>query len=79
MNDVAWHESQKRVDLPDGRVELQFTVDGLEEILRWVLGFGTEVEVVSPPALRAELFRVAAGIARTHRSRSRQKREGLGG
>jgi predicted DNA-binding transcriptional regulator YafY len=79
LNDVIWHRSQKRLDLADGRVELQFTVDGLGEILRWVLGFGAEVEILGPPELRDEVFRVATRIAREHRPRRRRQGTGVGG
>jgi proteasome accessory factor B len=65
--DGLWHPSQQHVALPDGRAEVHFLVNGLEEILRWVLGFGENVEVLAPEELRNRLFEVASGIARTHR------------
>ena len=92
LNDTIWHSSQKRIDLADGRVDLQFSVDGLDEIVRWVLRFSDQVEVLGPSELRLTLFRASASIARLHRpsrraSRSRSavaaapvaSRTGLGG
>ena len=41
--------------LPDGRVELEFTLGGSLEIARWVRGWGNEVEVQEPAELAARL------------------------
>lgn len=48
-----WHESQETRDLPDGGVEFSVQLGGLDEIVRWILGWGGEAEVVSPKELRA--------------------------
>jgi proteasome accessory factor B len=72
LNDVVWHRSQRRAVLADGRVDLQFVVDGIEEVTRWLLGFGDQVEVLEPPALRRRVFEVAAGVARRHRPARRE-------
>lgn len=50
--EVRWHASQKHEKLKDGRCRMIFRVDGLEEISWWICGYGAEVEVVRPPALR---------------------------
>jgi hypothetical protein len=44
-------------------VDVHFVVDGIEEVLRWVLGFGPHVEVLAPPELRRRLHEVAARVA----------------
>jgi proteasome accessory factor B len=67
LKEARWHPTQRRVDLADGRVELHFVVDGLDEILRWVLGFGDQVEILAPRELRAAVFRVALQMARQSR------------
>jgi predicted DNA-binding transcriptional regulator YafY len=69
LNDAVWHSSQRRVDLPDGQVELHFVVEGLDDLARWVLGFGDAVEVLQPRELVAEIFRQAVVLARAHRPR----------
>src|SRR5206468_12600873 len=56
---TPWHRSQRRELRADGGVDLFFLVDGLEEILRWVLGFGDQVVVLRPQELRARLHEVA--------------------
>ncbi len=67
LNDIHWHHTQRRVELSGGGVDLHFVVDGIEEVLRWVLGFGDQVEVLEPAELKRRLFQVTTGMARRHR------------
>jgi len=53
--EVNWHKTQKIRWDDDGRVIFTATVDGLDEIVWWVLGYGPEVEVLRPPELRKRL------------------------
>ncbi len=50
-----WHESQRERILKDGRLELRFTVNGLEGIRPWIYRWLPQVEVVSPKSLREEI------------------------
>lgn len=49
-----WHRSQKITPLKEDGSEIEFRAElaGLEEITRWVLGFGRHAKVVSPKQLR---------------------------
>lgn len=47
-----WHQSQTECKLPDGRLELKLTIDGLEGIVQWVYSWLPHVEVVAPGELR---------------------------
>lgn len=49
-----WHASQKILLLKDDGSEIEFRAElgGLEEITRWVLGFGRHMKVLSPKKLR---------------------------
>ncbi|MCP4684001.1 MAG: YafY family transcriptional regulator [bacterium] len=47
----------------DGSVMYRVSVSGTDEIRRWILGFGDEAEVLSPPSLREELGRVGLDLA----------------
>jgi len=51
--EVTWHRTQKVSWDEDGCVHFRVTVDGLAEIVWWVLGYGPEVEVIEPAPLRA--------------------------
>lgn len=48
-----WHPSQETsvLDAKGGRVEVRFEAGALEEVVRWVLSFGSKAEVVGPPEL----------------------------
>jgi len=48
----VWHRTQTVEHHAEGDVTLRFTVDGLDEILRWVLGWAGRVRVVKPAELR---------------------------
>ncbi len=50
-----WHDSQRERILKDGRLELRFTVNGLEGIRPWIYRWLPQVEVVSPKSLREEI------------------------
>lgn len=54
-----WHESQETRDLPDGGLEFSVQLGGLDEIVRWILGWGGDAEVVTPKELR-DLVRAKA-------------------
>lgn len=50
-----WHESQRERLLKDGRLELRFTVNGLEGITPWIHRWLPRVEVVGPKKLRDQI------------------------
>jgi predicted DNA-binding transcriptional regulator YafY len=64
MVETMWHPSQTFTTLADGTVRFTARVSGLEEILWWVLGIGSNARVVEPKELRE---RVAAEIRAMHR------------
>lgn len=53
VQEVNWHSSQRVEENGDGSVDITFQVEGLQEISWWILGYGKEAEVISPPELRA--------------------------
>lgn len=52
VRETKWHPTQKAKEHPDGTVTLSFRVDGLEEIVWWVLGWSGRAKVVKPEKLR---------------------------
>jgi len=54
--DTKWHPTQKIRKLRDGGIEFSVTVDGLDEIVWWILGYGYFAKVIEPPELK-ELIR----------------------
>lgn len=64
--DVVWHRTQKLSWNDDGSLDFTVTVDGLREIVWWVLGYGREAEVLRPEKLREMLRDHVAALAATY-------------
>jgi predicted DNA-binding transcriptional regulator YafY len=60
-----WHRSQESF-VRGGRIHLRLRVRLCPEVIQWILGFGPEVRVVDPPALRRRIARLAGQMARVH-------------
>jgi len=52
VTETVWHKTQRAQRLENDSVRLMFTVDGLDEIIWWVLGWSGRVKVVRPNELR---------------------------
>jgi proteasome accessory factor B len=50
----------------DGSVEIAYRVADVDELARWVLGWGAQAEVVAPLELRARIGSLAKGIAQKY-------------
>ena len=53
--EAQWHPSQQVAELADGSLEWRATVAGTIEIRLWILSWGSDVEVLAPPELRADV------------------------
>jgi predicted DNA-binding transcriptional regulator YafY len=53
--EASWHPSQGVTKQPDGSLEWRATVAGIIEIRLWILSWGSDVEVLAPPALRHQV------------------------
>lgn len=49
---VRWHKNQLTERQADGTLLFRVHVSGISEIIWWILGYGDQVEVLSPPFLR---------------------------
>ena len=61
VGETTWHPSQTVTWMADGSLEWRARVSGTVEVRLWILGWGDDVEVLEPAALRAD---VAATHAR---------------
>jgi predicted DNA-binding transcriptional regulator YafY len=52
LKERTWHSSQKIIEQEDGSIILEMDIADLDEVKRWLLGFGASAEVVAPPMLR---------------------------
>jgi len=66
--EVQWHGTQKTMFNADGSLFAQFRVDGLGEISWWILGYGDQVEVLAPMALRKRVATTARRMLELNKS-----------
>lgn len=64
--EVIWHKSQKIEWNDDGSIEFHVTVDGIGEISWWIIGYGNQVEVISPAPLRKRIAEMAVGMLKKY-------------
>jgi len=62
VTEVKWHSTQQVTYNSDGSAIVEFRVDGLGEISWWVLGYGDQVRVLAPRALRERILDVAKNM-----------------
>ncbi len=64
VTEVQWHSTQKAAHNSDGSVTMEFRVDGLGEIIWWILGYGDQVQVLAPKVLRNRVVEMAKNMVR---------------
>jgi proteasome accessory factor B len=62
IREKKWHDSQQLRELKGGGVELRMKLSSLNEVERWVLGWGGNAVVVRPPGLVAAVKSAARKI-----------------
>jgi len=62
VTEVQWHSTQKVTRNSDGSATIEFRVDGLKEITWWILGYGDQVQVLAPKALRNKVLETAKNM-----------------
>jgi len=62
VTEVRWHATQQVEHNPDGSATIEFRVDGLGEIFWWILGYGDQVQILAPKALREKVLTTAENI-----------------
>jgi len=60
--EVQWHSTQKVTHNSDGSATIEFRVDGIGEISWWILGYGDQVQVLAPKALRKRVLEMARNM-----------------
>ena len=66
IKERIWHETLETKELPDGRLEFTLRLDSLDEIRRWILGWGAAAEVISPTELRDSVRDTADAVRRRY-------------
>jgi len=67
ISEQIWHSEQKQTSHADGSLCLTFTVADLRQIKREVLRYGSQVEVLTPEALREEVQEEIKKMAEIYR------------
>ena len=60
--EVQWHGTQEVTRNSDGSATVEFRVDGLGEITWWILGYGDQVQILAPKALRNKVLETAKNM-----------------
>jgi proteasome accessory factor B len=66
IREKRWHISQELVELRNGGVELRLRLSSLDEIARWILGWGGKAVVKEPAELRALAREAGHALAKLH-------------
>jgi predicted DNA-binding transcriptional regulator YafY len=66
MRERVWDETESKENLPDGGLLLRMRVPVNVGLLRFVLQYGAEVEVLAPKSLRADVTRITHEAARLY-------------
>ncbi len=64
--EVRWHKTQKVTWNDDETMDFSVTVDGLNEISWWILGYGDQAEVLRPGKLRMLIAERLRGMTETY-------------
>ena len=68
VGETTWHPSQTVTWMADGSLEWRARVSGTVEVRLWILGWGDDVEVLEPAALRADVAATHARAAARYRA-----------
>lgn len=63
VRDWVWHDSQDLIPLKDGRLRMILLVADTNELVGWILSFGSQVQVARPESLREKVKAEARKIA----------------
>ena len=69
---TVWHPGQRLVPEADGHIDLHLVIDGLDEILGWILSYGDQVEVIGPEACCERVGAIARRVAQGYGAACRQ-------
>lgn len=68
LSETPLSEDQEMIEKADGRVLVRATVADTAQLRWWLLGFGSQVEVLKPKKLRKEFQAIAEAFGKTYSS-----------
>ena len=69
VENARHHDGESWERLPDGSIAYRVRLTHLEEVARWVVGFGGDCRALAPEALRERVRKIAAGALEAEASR----------
>ena len=66
IREKQWHPSQELIELPGGKLEFRVRLSSLIEFQRWILGWGGQAVVLTPPELVESVRCAAESLRATH-------------
>lgn len=66
IRERIWAVNQQIIDQEDGSIILKMETSGRYEIKKWVLGYGTEAEILKPVELRKEIREIITQLHNTY-------------
>ncbi|MCC9293381.1 YafY family transcriptional regulator [Clostridium sp. WLY-B-L2] len=55
IKSTKWNTNQRIDDLEDGSIILSLYIDDIEDVKKWVMGFGKDAEIIEPEELRKNI------------------------
>lgn len=68
--DTNWHPTQQIEEAADGSIVFRCEIEGLDEIVWWVLGYGPHAQVVEPAELAERVQGLAQATAERYQNRN---------
>jgi len=68
VTEKTWHPSQSLTPESDGSILFTAEVAGIDEIKRWIMGWGCAAQVLEPPSLRAAIAKEAGNMIKFYES-----------
>lgn len=78
ISNVRWHKTQRITREKDGSVVFSARVSGLTEVVRWVLEYGDQAEVIKPKLLRQKVLQRARNMVALYESTESRSRYACG-
>jgi predicted DNA-binding transcriptional regulator YafY len=66
IENARHHPNETKRRLEDGRIEYRARIGALDEIARWIVGFGGAAQAIAPPELAVAVRAIASGCADAH-------------
>ncbi|MEK6675524.1 MAG: WYL domain-containing protein [Planctomycetota bacterium] len=69
VDEIAWHKTQRSSYQDDGSLLFEVDVEGIQEIIWWILGYGEHAVVLEPLELREAMIQHVRRLAETYLDR----------